>query len=64
MSDTMAPVPNDHPMMIAWQAYKTTDEYANTRKWALHEAHVDGSLWAAFVAGFHAANAMAEDSHG
>jgi hypothetical protein len=39
-------------MRDAWEAYKLTDEYANTRRWALHEQHVDGSLWAAFVVGW------------
>lgn len=43
------------PLMVAWTAYKGTEEYANSRKWALHEKHVDGSLWAAFEAGFAAA---------
>ena len=47
-----APVPKDSPMMLAWERYKATSEYANTRNWALHEAHVDGSLWAAFCEGF------------
>lgn len=41
--------------MIAWNAYKATDEFANTRKWARHEQHVEGSLWAAFFQGFSAA---------
>lgn len=35
----------------AWEKYKQTDEYANIRRWALHEEHVDGSLWAAFLQG-------------
>jgi hypothetical protein len=45
-------VPSDHPMMIAWESYKTSEDYANTRKWAQHEQHVNGSLWAAFVEGW------------
>ena len=49
---TKTPVPETDPLMIAWQAYKATEEYANTRRWATHETHVDGSLWAAFVAGW------------
>lgn len=51
------PEPNDSPLMKAWQAYKQTPEYANTRKWALDERHVDGSLWAAFSEGFRLASA-------
>lgn len=50
--NAMAPVPADDPLMVAWEAYKSTPEYENTRKWALVERHVDGSLWAAFEAGF------------
>lgn len=48
-------IPKDHPCRIAWNSYKETDEYKNTRKWALHDEHVDGSLWAAFENGFRAA---------
>lgn len=47
-----ASLPTDHPMMIAWTAYKATDEYRNTLKWAAHEQHVEGSLWAAYEQGF------------
>lgn len=45
-------VPADHPMMVAWEAYKASDEYSNTKRWAAHVEHVDGSLWAAFVMGW------------
>lgn len=31
----MAPMPNDDPMMVAWNAYKAGDEFANSKKWAL-----------------------------
>jgi len=55
----MTPVPKDHPLMIAWDAYKATEDYANTRTWAGIPAHVDGSLWAAFEQGFRAALSMA-----
>jgi hypothetical protein len=51
----MAPVPEDHPLMIAWNAYKATDDFANTRKWAAQDQHLDGSLWAAFEQGYRAA---------
>lgn len=53
---TMTPVPADAPLMIAWKAYRGTPEYANTKQWAAHEEHVEGSLWAAFVAGFTASH--------
>lgn len=53
-----------HPMRDAWELYRATDAYANTRNWALKEAHVDGSLWAAFIAGYAAAPAAgAEHTH-
>jgi hypothetical protein len=52
MTDVMAALAKDDPRLIAWEAYKATPEYQNTRNWALHEQHVDGSLWAAFLAGF------------
>lgn len=47
-----SPVPEDHPMKIAWEQYKLTDEYANTKNWATYPRYVDGSLWAAFVRGW------------
>lgn len=52
MSETMAPVPKDDPLMRAWEAHKQTEDYANSKKWAAHEQHVDGSLWALFSAGW------------
>jgi len=50
MSDAMQAVQKDAPVMVAWNNYKSCDEFKNARKWALHEEHVDGSLWAAFYA--------------
>lgn len=49
-----APAPKDHPMLIAWEKYKLTDEYANSFSWGRHEQHRAGSLWASFVAGWEA----------
>lgn len=48
-------VPSDHPLMVAWETYKVSDHYRNSRRWALHDDHVDGSLWAAFEQGWAAA---------
>lgn len=45
-------IPADHPMMKAWNKYKDTEEYSNSRYWAVHGDHVDGSMWAAFCAGY------------
>jgi hypothetical protein len=51
-----SPVPTDHPLMKAWTAYKATDDYANTKRWAgLYSEATDGSLWAAFERGWLAA---------
>jgi hypothetical protein len=47
---------SDDPRMIAWEKYKLTEEYANTRGWAQYAQHVDGSLWAAFLVGYEAAS--------
>lgn len=52
---TSSPLPLDHPLMLAWTAHKTSPEYANTLSWAQHAAHTEGSLWAAFMAGWTAA---------
>lgn len=51
----MQPVPADHPLMLAWAAHKQTDNYANSKRWAANEQHLDGSLWALFDAGWNAA---------
>ena len=60
VSETMSEVPRDDPLRVAWEKYKTTPAYDNTRKWAIHDDHVDGSLWAAFEAGYHSAKAKGE----
>ncbi len=58
--NAQTPVPDDHPLMIAWNAYKATDDYANTVKWASNVEWVKepdnaaGQLWGAFVAGWRA----------
>jgi len=48
----MTPVANDDPLLLAWNRYKDTDDYANTARWALVPEHTEGSLWAAFAAGY------------
>ncbi len=52
---TETQVSSDDPRMVAWNKYKESDAYANTRRWASKEEAVDGSLWASFIAGFEAA---------
>lgn len=56
MSAMMA-LPKDDPIMLAWEVYKITPEYANSRNWAKHDEHLDGSLWAAFLSGYQARTA-------
>jgi hypothetical protein len=48
---TMQQLPDDHPDVIAWNAYKASEDYENTKRWATNAEHTEGSLWAAFVAG-------------
>lgn len=50
-----AAVPADAPVMIAWGAFKATDDYANTLRWSAAPDHSEGSLWNAFYRGFYAA---------
>jgi hypothetical protein len=79
-SQVSAPCPKDSDLMKAWEVYRTTDEYRNSKHWALtiapllqvgdpdaerkryelmpidqREQYIEGSLWAAFMAGFSAA---------
>lgn len=32
------PVPDNDPLMIAWEAYKRTEEFANSKRWAMRIA--------------------------
>lgn len=49
------PVDRDSPLMKAWEQYKASEDFNNTKTWAAIAAHTVGSLWAAFSAGFAAA---------
>lgn len=49
------PVPGDHPLSQAWHRYIATPEYANSLRWARSTDHTEGSMWAAFQAGWAAA---------
>jgi hypothetical protein len=53
------------PIMVAWREYQATAEFANTKKWARHPDpdYTEGSLWAAFLAGFQAATERAAILH-
>jgi len=74
--------PAEHPLRKAWEAYRATFAFQNSKGWALQispmvqagardaerqrrfeimpleqrERHVEGSLWAAFMAGYTAAS--------
>lgn len=61
---TTRQVRDDEPLMVAWKRYAATSDFANTAKWAAAGAkYVDGSLWAAFLAGYVAATTRAGDLH-
>ena len=47
----MKALPENDPIMISWNKYKATDQFANTKKWAVYPEHVEGSLWAAYLQG-------------
>lgn len=67
-SGTSAKVPDDDPLMIAWKACQASEDYDNSRRWAetfiiksnghklgamsAEHPHLEGSLWAMFVAGW------------
>ena len=53
----MMALSSDDPRMKAWEAYKQTEAFSTSRKWALREEHVEGSLWAAFLEGWTRATA-------
>lgn len=52
MNEVYQPLPDDDPVMVAWNLYKTTEDYANTLKWAAYKEHRVGSLWACFLEGW------------
>jgi hypothetical protein len=63
MSDeAMAPLPKGHPMLEAWEAFRTTPEYENARHWAQYMDHIEGSLWAAFTEGWNRRGEQSEDA--
>ena len=52
IEELMQAVPEDAPVMVAWSQYKKSDDYGNSRKWAVLQEHTDGSMWASFYKGF------------
>jgi len=55
---TMQALPENHPEMKAWEKYKESEEYKNSFKWAEQERHREGSMWAAFDAGWRFAHSQ------
>lgn len=52
---TQSPLPQNDPMLIAFQQLKKTPEYKNAVKWTINaenESQADGELWFAFAAGY------------
>jgi hypothetical protein len=45
-----------HPIMLAWEKYRSSDDFRNSFKHAADVEHRTGSMWAAFEAGFLAAS--------
>jgi len=55
-------LPSDDPRIIAWEAYKKTEDFENAKKWAAYKEHVDGSLWTLFIAGWRAREELKSDA--
>lgn len=53
-SRVMTAVHKDAPVMKAWEIYKASEDYANTKRWTVDPNHADGSLWSAFYQGYFA----------
>jgi hypothetical protein len=51
------------PVMVAWKKYQETEDFARTAEWAIDLRYTEGSLWAAFHAGFCAATERAAGLH-
>lgn len=63
MSEVQISLSKNDPRRIAYDAWTRTHEFANTKRWAIHPDHVDGSLWWAFIVGFSAATERAAALH-
>lgn len=60
---TMALVPKDDPMLVGWEAFKSSEHYRNIKMWALLPQYLEGQLWAAYCKGFADATARAGNLH-
>lgn len=58
MPNRRTPIDPHAPVKLAWDAYLATDNYENTRKWALYPLYAESALWAAFLEGFRSAELL------
>lgn len=64
-ADTQTVLDKDHPLMIAWNEFKSTDRFEQSLEWAIkteyfdgrpitdesRKQHAIGAMWTAFVHG-------------
>lgn len=69
MSDIVA-VPKDSPLMVAWEKYKASEDFAGARQWMIKSVMagdsvtIDGQFWGAFMSGFIAGSGVNGPSEG
>lgn len=59
---TQSPLPQNDPLLIAFQKLKKTPEYKNAVNWTIkaeNESQADGELWFAFAAGYGSSDLLA-----
>lgn len=61
--NTMTKLPDDHPLMRAWLEHRGSAEFNNSKSWAAKPEHLQGSLWALFMAGWNSATERAASLH-
>lgn len=44
----------DSPVVVYWSEYEASERFENAKRWAVKPENLQGSLWAAFVAGWDA----------
>jgi hypothetical protein len=59
----MQQVPADHPLMKAWEKYRTSDGFRTAFKNGADLEYRTGVLWAAFMEGFNVATERAAGLH-
>lgn len=56
----MVALSKDDPRIVAWERYRATPDYGVSFRWAQFEEHREGSMWAAFLAGYETAALLRE----